>query len=158
MDFMKKTIFSFFISVLLSACATAPAVPVPNGLWYADNEDPVSRYHVYVYFKDASRFIWWRTTEAQAVVFNRWGYYTNDHPGVDNPVIFTRTGDSLKGERRLVNKNSEGVLQLTTIQTFTGHFSGDNLEMEQTGNSVWADGTPVPLETVRWSMKRLSPQ
>ncbi|MDP1293736.1 hypothetical protein Q6296_28355, partial [Klebsiella variicola] len=81
-----------------------------------------------------------------------------DHPGVDNPVIFTRTGDSLKGERRLVNKNREGVLQLTTIQTINGHFSGDSLEMEQTGNSVWADGTPVPLETVRWSMKRLSPQ
>ena len=158
MDFMKKTFLSFFMSVLLSACATAAAVPVPNGLWYADNEDPVSRYHVYVYFKDASRFIWWRTTEAQAVVFKRWGYYTHDHPGVDNPVIFTRTGDSLKGEQRLVNKNSEGVLQLTTIQTFTGHFSGDSLEMEQTGNSVWADGTPVPLETVRWSMKRLSPQ
>lgn len=104
---MKKTFLSFFMSVLLSACATAPAVPVPNGLWYADNEDPVSRYHVYVYFKDASRFIWWRTTEAQAVVFKRWGYYTHDHPGVDNPVIFTRTGDSLKGEQRLVNKNSE---------------------------------------------------
>lgn len=146
------------MSFLLLGCATAPVVPVPKGLWYADNEDPGSRYHVYVYFKDTSSFIWWRTTEAQAVVFKRWAYYTNDHPGVDNPVIFTREGDWIKGERHIVNQNSEGVLQFKTTQTFTGHFSGDSLEMEQKGHSVWADGTPVSLETVRWSMKRLSAQ
>jgi hypothetical protein len=158
MDFMKKILLSFFMSLLLLGCATAPVVPVPKGLWYADNEDPGSRYHVYVYFKDASSFIWWRTTEAQAVVFKRWAYYTNDHPGVDNPVIFTRKGDWIKGERHIVNKNSEGVLQLTVTQTFTGYFSGDSLEMEQSGNSVWADGTPAPHDTVRWSLKRLSAQ
>lgn len=158
MDFMKKIILSFCVSLLLLGCAPAPVVPVPMGLWYADNEDPGSRYHVYVYFKDASSFIWWRTTEAQAVVFKRWAYYTNDHPGVDNPVIFTREGDWIKGERHIVNQNSEGVLQFKTTQTFTGHFSGDSLEMEQKGHSVWADGTPVSLETVRWSMKRLSAQ
>lgn len=158
MDFMKKILLAFCISLLLSGCATDTAVPVPEGLWYADSEDPGPGYHVYVYFKDANSFIWWRTNEPQAVVFKRWAYYTNDHPGVDNPVIFTRKGDWLKGERQIVNQNSEGVLQLTTTQTFTGHFSGDSLEMEQKGHSVWADGTPEPLETVRWSMKRLSAQ
>ncbi|KAA0983279.1 hypothetical protein [Pseudomonas sp. ANT_J28] len=156
---MKKLLLSFFMGLLLSGCATTPSYQVPDGLWYAEKEDPDHyRYHVYVYFKDESHFIWWRTKETQDVVMKRWAYYTHDHPGVDNPTIYTRQGDQLKGERRIVDRSSEGILQATTTQTFNGRFNGDELVMEFIDASVWASGNDAGRDVVRWSMKRLRSQ
>lgn len=156
---MQKRLLVFFIGVLLAGCTSAPRYQVPDGLWYAEKEDPTRYgYQVYVYFKNDKQFIWWRTKETQDVVMQRWAYYTHDHPGVDHPTAFTREGDSIKGERILINKNDQGVLQATTTQTFTGRFQGDTLEMALTTTAVWASGNDAGGNVVRWSMKRLKPQ
>ncbi len=88
----------------------------------------------------------------------RWAYYTHDHPGVDNPTIYTRQRDQLKGERRTVNRSSEGILQATTTQTFNGRFNGDELVMEFITASVWASGNDAGRDVVQWSMKQLRSQ
>lgn len=155
---MKKIILSFFVGLLLSGCARVPVFPLADRLWYAENEVPDSQFHVYVYFKDDSNFIYWRTKESQEVVMRRWAYYTHDHPGVDTPVQYKLQGDRLQGLKRFIATNSEGVPQYTATYEFAGSFKKDNLEMEIKRSSIWADGTPTPQETVRWSMKRLRAQ
>ncbi|MFD2884183.1 hypothetical protein SAMN04490191_3490 [Pseudomonas lini] len=88
----------------------------------------------------------------------RLAYYTHDHPGVDNPTLYTRLGDQLKGERHIVNRSSEGILQATATQTFNGRFDGDELVMEFVSASVWASGDDAGRDVVRWSMKQLKSQ
>lgn len=153
---MEKLLLWLVMGLLLSGCVTAPTQPAPNELWYAAKELPAERYQVYVYFKDDHQFIWWRTTESPDVVMKRWKYYTNDHPGVDNPTPYTRQGDLVKGEKIIINNNSKGVYEAKTVQTFTGHVSGDNMEMELKSEIFWADSSSWPPDTVRWSMKRFN--
>lgn len=125
---MKKRLLGLFIGVLLAGCASAPRYQVPDGLWYAEKEDPTRYgYQVYVYFKNDKQFIWWRTKETQDVVMQRWAYYTHDHPGVDNPTAFTRQGDSIKGERIIVNKTTRAFFKPPPLKRLPGVFRATRL-------------------------------
>ena len=153
---MKKLLLSLFMGLLLSGCATAPSYRVPDGLWYAESEEPDQfHYHVYVLFLDDSHLTWWRTKESHDMVMKRWAYYTHDHPGVKILTSYTREGDQLIGERRYINKGSPGLKGFTSIQTFTGRINGDTLDMKVEDNTINADGSSWPPVMVSWSLKHL---
>ncbi|MBC3375768.1 hypothetical protein HU762_17600 [Pseudomonas sp. SWRI92] len=153
---MRK-IAALLLLVALTGCSTAPSDRVPDGLWYAESEIPDQfHYHVYVLFLDDSHFTWWRVDEAPDTVIKRLAHYTNDHPGVKILTSYTREGDRITGERRFIHEGTPSLKGFTSVQIFTGHFSGDTLEMKVEGNMIYDDGRSFPAQIIRWPLKRLS--
>ncbi|WP_140665667.1 hypothetical protein [Pseudomonas arsenicoxydans] len=150
----------YIVALLLLAlvgCTTVTSDRVPDGLWYAKSEEPDQfHYHVYVLFLDDSHFTWWRTKETYDVVMKRWAYYTHDHPGVKILTNYTREGDQLTGERRISDKGGPSMKANTFIQTFTGRFNGDALDMTVEAHTTYDDGPPSPTVVVRWPLRHLS--
>lgn len=138
---------------------TARAITAPPGLWYAEKEEPDQfKYHVYVLFLDEHRFQWWRTKEDQATVLKRMDYYVNEHPGSQEKTLFTRTGNQLTGERRIVTPQSADMRANTFVQTFHGRFEGDRLELTHENFTIYNDVMPAPTAVFTWSLKRLGPE
>ena len=140
----------------LVGCTTVNNDRVPDGLWYAKSEEPDDfHYQVYVLFLDDNHFTWWRTKEPYELVMKRWDYYTHEHPGVRILTSYTREGDELTGVRRIVSAGTPSMKANSFTQTFTGHFTGDALDLSVESNTTYDDATPTAPGTVRWALKRL---
>lgn len=153
---MKYLYLTALLFLTLSGCISGPGAQIRDNLWYAETEQPNwFRYHAYVLFQDTNHFIWWHTVDPQDVVMKRFDYYTHDNGTTDTPVTFTRTGDQLKGEARIPWHRKTGGILFTQIQSFTGHFDGDRLDMELIKSTAYPDGRVSTESPIRWSMKRL---
>lgn len=154
---MRKMYVVLLLLLALIGCSTVNSDRVPDALWYAKSEEPDQfHYHVYVLFIDDSHFTWWRTKEPYEVVMKRWTYYTQDHPGVKVHTNYSRDGDQLTGLRSIVTRGTPSVKANTFIQTFTGRFAGDALDLTVEANTTYVDATPTSPEVVRWSLRRLA--
>jgi hypothetical protein len=154
---MRRAGVVAFLLVALVGCSGAKSDRVPEGLWYAQSEEPDAfHYHVYVLFLDESHFTWWRTNESYETVMKRWAYYTHDHPGVRILSSYARDGDKLTGVRRIVTTGTPSVRANTFPQTFTGRFTGDALNLTVETMTTYENGPLIPTEIVRWPLRHLN--